>query len=383
MSPGLPPRAPSLRWLRLLALRVLSGLSLISTACDPFLVSVCQFEDRPGCHTADPAKPDSGQPQPPREPGSPATLGPLRRFELRRSLALGSNLRFVGLQGSPRQAVFLAIDGSMNKRWDVASLDLNNSELTARVRVGGTCSTCPMIPATMDFALDRIYRTGAGFYYFDYKSPKNVMSLATNMPLNGIALANYRIRPFMSSQGDSMMTIGNEPDVAHVLFAATVIGKIRKLGHNVVSVVIGDLDSFDSQNSHLEAIAFDEDEAFGLARSSGVDDSALRTALNIAVKKHSGIGAGPVQMAYVHDINNDSLSDFLFFRGERFRVVSYRGKDKQGFPYEFGGWADDVAPAITGETVQYVAIDELTQDSYQDLIVETDKNVHFYRNVAK
>lgn len=383
MSTQALTRSASLQWLRLLACGALSGLSLFAAACDPFLVSVCQFEDRPGCHTADPAKPDSGQPQPPREPGSPAPLGPLRRFELRRSLAIGSNLRFVGLQGSPRQAVFLAIDGSMNKRWDVASLDLNNSELTARVRVGGTCSTCPTIPATMDFADDRIYRNGAGFYYYDYKSQKKVTALTATIPLGDIILANYRIRPFMSSQGDSMMTIGNEPDAAHVLFAATVIGKIRKLGHNVVSVVIGDLDSFDSQNSDLEAIAFDEDEAFGLARSSGVDDSALRTALNIAVKKHSGVGTGPVQAAYIHDINGDSLSDFLFVRGGRFRVVSYRGKDKQNFPHEFGGWADDVAPAISGETVQYVAIDELTQDSYQDLIVETDKNVHFYRNVAK
>jgi hypothetical protein len=27
-------------------------------------------------------------------------------------------------------------------------------------------------------------------------------------------------------------------------------------------------------------------------------------------------------------------------------------------------------------------VEELTQDAYHDLIVETDKNVHFYRNVA-
>jgi hypothetical protein len=382
MSTQALPRSPSLHWLRRLACGVLSGLSLFAAACDPFLVSVCQFEDRPGCHSADPAKPDAGQP--PREPGSPAPLGPLRRFELRASVPLGNSLRFVGLQGSPRQAVFLAIDGSMNKRWDVASLDLNNSELTARVRVGGTCSipTCPMIPAGMDFALDRIYRTGAGFYYFDYKLQKKVTSWAATIPLNGITLANYRLRPFMSSQGDSMMTIGNELGLTHVLFSSTIIGQINKPGRNVVSVVIGDLDKFDSQVTDLEAITFDDEEAFGLARSSGLEDSALKKAINIAVQMHSGGASGSVQAAYIHDINNDSLSDFLFVRGGRFRVVSYRGKDKQGFPYEFGGWADDVAPAISGETVQYVAIDELTQDSYQDLIVETDKNVHFYRNVA-
>ena len=136
MSPGLPLRSPPLYWF---ALYVLGAFSLLTAACDTFLVSACQFENLPGCPGAPPnlssIPPDMATPK----PDEPAPLGPLRKFERRASVSLGTSRRFVGLQGSPRQAVFLATNGTM-KWWEVAKLDLNNAEIANCLTVGQTCS---------------------------------------------------------------------------------------------------------------------------------------------------------------------------------------------------------------------------------------------------
>jgi hypothetical protein len=352
----------------------------LSTGCDSFLVPACQFERRPDCGTGSAANADASQPS---DAGSPAPIGSLRRFEWRASVSLGNNRRFVGLQGSPRQVVFLATNGS-TKWWEVAKLDLNNSTESSRLIVGQTCSTadCPLIPGTFDFAQDRIYRTAAGYYYLDYKSSKKVMSLPTTMELAACDLGTLAIRPFVSAQYDAFMLARAEPLQMYVRYESQRDSNIQDNTQAASLFVVGDMDAFDHRENDLEAIAFSAGAAFSINRSSERKDSSIIASINAAIQRGSaGIG-GAIQAAYIHDVNNDQLSDLLFVRGGRFRVVSYRGKDGQGGYHDFGDWAQDVAPAISGETVQYVVIDEITQDSYQDLIVETDRSVHFYRNVA-
>jgi hypothetical protein len=303
-------------------------------------------------------------------------------------VSLGTSRRFVGLQGSPRQAVFLATNGT-NKWWDLAKLDLNHPSESSRLIVGQTCtpSDCPPIPGTFDFAADRIYRTGAGYYYFDYKSTKRVKSLPALIELANCNLGTPAIRPFVSAQYDAFMLAQAG---TWQMFAHYGPGGNENIDNNTRTAtlfVVGDIDAFDHSEDDLEAIAFSVTEAFDINRSSGRNsewqDRSFLMSINQSIAMGSAGISGPIQAAYIGDINNDRLSDLVFVRGGKFRVISYRGTNRQGVPHEFGDWVGDVAEEISGETVQYIVVAELSQDSYQDLIVETDKNVHFYRNVAK
>lgn len=386
MSTQILTRSASLSGLRLLVCSLLAGSSLLVAACDPFLVSACRFEDLPGCPRAPSGSADAGSKPPdlstpPRD--EPAPLGPLLRFEWRAKIELGTNRRFVGLQGSPRQAVFLKLDGP-NKRWDVATFDLSNSDTAKRVVVAQTCSpsTCPEIPSTMDFISDRIYRTSSGYFYFGYKSSKKVKTLPGWSELTDCNLGTLTVRPFVSAQYDALMLAQANDGDMYVRYEHQNYSPITISSPTASLFVIGDLDAYDHPANDLEAIAFFGAEAFLIKESNLRINLHLPKSLNAAIQKNSDGLSGPIQAAYIYDINNDRLPDFLFVRGGRFRVVSYRGTDRQGFPYEFGDWEQDVIPPILGETVQYIAIDELSQDSYPDLIVETDKNVHFYRNMA-
>lgn len=277
----------------------------------------------------------------------------------------------------------MATDGT-NKWWEVARLDLNNSDIASRLIAGQTCTTsdCPTIPGAFDFAQDRMYRTAAGYYYFDYKLSKNVKSLPAMMEVTNCDLGKLAVRPFVSAQYDAFMLAKAGSFQMYARYEPQKYNDILDYVQSAASFVIGDMDAFDHRENDLEAIAFSGGAAFSIDRSSDRKDSSVIAIINAALQRGSvGIG-GAIQAAYIHDVNNDQLSDLLFVRGGRFRVVSYRGKDGQGGYHDFGDWAQDVAQPISGETVQYVVMDELTQDNYQDLIVETDKNVHFYRNVA-
>lgn len=165
-------------------------------------------------------------------------------------------------------------------------------------------------------------------------------------------------------------------------FSDGTVASLTSVGmHNARSFAIGNLDVNDEPVYDLEAISFDDD-AYFVARSSARNGAAIQMALSKALKDDSAVTGGAIQAAYITGINDDKFPDLVFVRNGRVRAISYRGTDVEGFPYKFWRWDQDVAPAIEGETVQYIALDELTQDSYQDLIVETDKQIHFYRNVA-
>lgn len=349
--------------------------------CDSFLVSVCHFEDRPGCSTTYAGTTDASSPPP--DSSMPALLGPLRRFELRATVKLDTNRRFVGLMGSPRQAVFLATNGG-RKWWELLTLDLNNSVLSSRTVLAPSCTppACPAIPASMDFARDRIYRTAADFYHFDYKSTKKLASLSGGLVSGDCELGNLAVRPFVSAQRDAIMVSHSAMGKVCIRYAPGIDGVSSNESHNISAYVIGNLDDINAETDDQESIVFDQSTVFALSRSSGVTGEPLKSALNTALRNDASNMSGNIQAAYIAHINDDNYPDVVVVRGGRFRAISCHGKDQQGSIFEFGLWGQDIAPPIIGETVQYVVIDELTQDSYQDLIVETDKNVYFYRNVA-
>ena len=148
------------------------------------------------------------------------------------------------------------------------------------------------------------------------------------------------------------------------------------------ALVIGDIDESDSLPKDLEAIGFNEVNDVAFFTSSKIEKPNFQSVIKDAIARGAGGAGGPIQAAYIHDINQDKLPDLLFVRSGRLRVVSYRGKKIDNSLHDFGVWNQDVSDRIVDETVQYIVIDNLTQDDNPDLIVETDKQVHFYRNVA-
>lgn len=367
---------------------LLAGLSLLIPACDPFLVSVCRFENLPGCpgHAGQLADgPTDLADASPADPGAPLPLGEPRRFDLRTSVPLDRDQikrRFVGLQGSPRQAVFLAMKGD-NKWMEVYTLDLGQAQPWQRLGAATPCmeSACPKIPGDMDFFRDRMYRTEEKYYFFDYKK-KIVSEWPNRNELNTCYLGASSFRPFISAQYDAIGVIHNDSQLLCVKFPMKNFNNLRFASGYPTVLAIGDMDGSTSPMKDLEAIGFNENNDIVFDSSPGIVKSYFKEAITAAIEKGSSDASGAIQAAYIHDINRDNLPDLLFARSGRLRVVSYRGKKTENSLHDFSIWQNDVASPIIGETVQYVVMDNLTPDGDPDLIVETDKKVHFYRNVA-
>jgi len=160
-------------------------------------------------------------------------------------------------------------------------------------------------------------------------------------------------------------------------------------GENYTNFLLGDLDYIDKTISNgLEAMAFSGSElAFLRHQYRGItgdlSDPALRAGVQDAMAEASKTDTGPVQAAYISNINGDEFPDLLFIRGGHVRVISYKGRRWLGFPTAFEVWKEEVVEPIAGETAQYMATIDLTQDGKPDLIVETDKFVQFFMNIAK
>jgi len=365
---------------------LLVGLNLLIPACDPFLVSVCRFENLPGCpghagQLADGAT-DLADASP-AAPGAPLPLGEPRRFEKRISVDQGTTQRFVGLQGNPRQAVFLATNGTTT-RLEVYTLDLDNEQEGQRLGKGTPCLPpyCPAIPGGLDFGQDRLYRTAAEYYYFDYKSKKSIKYGNNWSSTTLCTLGANNLRPFISAQHDYLGVRNNDPQQLCVKSATGKIDNLRFTLGYPAALVIGNIDESDSLPKSLEAIAFNEVNDVASFISPMIDKLNFESIIKGAIEKGSDGASGVIQAAYIHDINQDKRQDLLFVRSGRLRVASYRGRKTDNSLHDFGIWEQDVSDPILGESVQYVVIDNLTNDTYPDLIVETDKHVHFYRNVS-
>ena len=375
---GRMARTGRVMWSLLAWLGALLGLP----ACDAFLVSVCQFEDRPGCHTS-----DAGQPSPSDgviDP--PAPVSTFRRFEWRAKLTLDAKTRFVGLDG--RRPILLKTDNGSNRRWEVYEPQLAMAAERDRLKSDSFIGY-PTIPA-LDFDKDRIYRTEAGFYLFDYSQQRKVIPITGGAVDPNLKISEtLQVRPFVSLDKDAFMVSGEQK--------TRIYGKYRdgeyldwsSTGENYTNFLLGDLDYIDKTISNgLEAMAFSGSElAFLRHQYRGItgdlSDPALRAGVQDAMAEASKTDTGPVQAAYISNINGDEFPDLLFIRGGNFRVISYKGRRWLGWATAFESWKEEVVAPIAGETAQYMALADLTQDGKPDLIVETDKAVHFYMNIVK
>ena len=88
----------------------------------------------------------------------------------------------------------------------------------------------------------------------------------------------------------------------------------------------------------------------------------------------------PIPAAFVRNLNGDGFMDVAYIRNGQLLVTSYKGRavatDKM-----FENWpAAQTQSKLSGQTVKSLAAIDLTSDGLPELVVETDKEIHFFLN---
>jgi hypothetical protein len=86
------------------------------------------------------------------------------------------------------------------------------------------------------------------------------------------------------------------------------------------------------------------------------------------------VGAG-----FITDLDQDGQTDLVLAFGSSLYVTTYIKRDaaKVG---KFRDWPTPIVSVDSGDPIRSVMAVGLTQDGYPELVVETDKAVHFYLN---
>lgn len=366
------PSGPRRWWLGLAGL-LLSGLL---PACDSYLVSICQLEDQPGCHPA------NGSPDASLSPGLPRPSVRLRRFEQRLSFGLSQALvaySFVGLQGSPPK--ILVSERELGGSVLSAQVDLERPDLG--IRLGSFCkmSSCPIEIKIIDLKINRLYTTPNSFFYFDY-----FLQRIRNLSREGEPDCDFDMNtanPYVSHRENALMAGRSTAASVCIYNQTNKSAQTLKIGGTLSSFVLADLDGVpDEPANGQEAIVFAGAQAVSLTHASGLSDSGLLQALNRSLERDSAEARGPIVAADISDINGDKLPDLLTMRNGKIRVMSYLGRGPGQTVHDFAVWPLDVATVMGPEKVQRLVLEDLNADGFPDLIVETDKNLLFFRNVA-
>ena len=374
------------RWLAAIAVTVpmLSGCDLFWKPCaDPSADCLMAASDA-GPGTMDQAMPPDMTPT--TNQASP--LGPPRSFEWRAKESVDPNKRkFVGMNGL--RPVFLVKDDTISAvtQWAIKKLDLRKDELSSRLAMDSTPLSFPLPPLLSDFVGSQV--VVANNTFCELLKPWSWIECwnAAEATLKSSKLAvpfTYFRHPELDA-----VAINIQPDSG---FSTSFIVGWKKdsiITQNTneppASVhVIGDLDVLDRLSNGLEAISIDgfhvqpvlhQEKGMG----ASLEDKSLQDALQRAIDFASRKSTTPIDAAFITDLNLDGFRDFVYIRGGQLFVTSYLGRNGLNTP-NFEPWSSVAFPAIRGEYVASLAAVDLTQDGYPELVVETDKAVHFYLN---
>lgn len=109
-------------------------------------------------------------------------------------------------------------------------------------------------------------------------------------------------------------------------------------------------------------------------------DDKLRTRIADAVEKTKRSDSALLESAYIETLNNDAYIDFIYSWSGRVHVASYTGNWMGTGSSLLEDWGKEVVAVPAGETIRKIMALDLTLDAFPELIVETDKFVHFYLN---
>ena len=361
--------------------------SILFAGCSGFLRDPCADPREVGCpDTRDtgsvPFDMDSADLSPQANP---------RTFEWRAKVEVDlSTRKFVGMNG--QMPVFHVKDGQSSdcsgdrymSHWSVSRLDLVSPIRERRIIEGSTPPAFPVLPC-MRFARTRVLVSNNTFYLvssFDH----SVRLLDTSSEV----VPGRRFRDpmmyfrFPTSDGIAVHLQPITPSSSGVLLRwdAAKVSTFDSSESPATAIVMGDLDARDPVGNGTEALLFEQGTVQTVLHqgSNGnpqYTDEELRMGLDAAVQrigKGQSVGAG-----FIADVDLDGRTDLVLAFGSSLYVTTYIGRDaaKVG---KFRDWPKPIVALDGSEPIRSVMAVNLAQDEAPELVVETDKAVHFYLN---
>jgi hypothetical protein len=372
---------------RLYVAAVFALLGLVS-GCDRYLINICNFRDEgPGCRedVVDASAVDLT-----RSDSSP--IGPLRKFEWRAKIGDLSKSNFVGID--KRQYAIFLVDGppvhfeAAKFRFD---LPANMPQLDAIA-----CTGCPNLVDT-NFASDSIFLTGEAdreFWLLRYGATNK--SFRLNMDGSLVLMdadiePSWWIKPFFhpvlnaSSIALKPLTAGKSSLVARLPRLGSTIKYVIDRPTKISTQAIGDLDFVESKKNGLDIINIGNNSIesvlhYDTEKSTSFSDDVLRSRIADAVEKTKRSDSMLLEAAYIENLNGDRYIDFIYSWSGHVHVASYTGNWTGTGSSLLEDWGKEVVIVPAGEKIRSIMALDLTTDGFPELIVETDRAVHFYLN---
>ncbi len=336
--------------------------------------------DNPSCPLQDAATTDYPAPPDLAMPGSNTPLGPLRKFEWRASIPIdATKVKYVGMKGT--MPVFW--QNGTPQKWVVYQA----SPLPSAAIPVGSSDGLPAAPVGVDFGKTYPVVSGRSFFVLStvdasIKTWPGNMAVLQDAKLAGPQpVFRHPELDALAVKTQTTMT-ANSAVLIHWGQGATLA--YEKPDTALTAVAVGDLDAADVSGTGLEAILLTGKTGLAVlhqynAGSIPVDDPLLRDALQGAVERAMPGETSPIPAAFVRNLNGDGFMDVAYIRNGQLLVTSYKGRAATSGMFE--NWpAAQTLSELSGQTVKSLAAIDLTSDGLPELVVETDKEIHFFLN---
>lgn len=367
------------------------------SACDLFKIPLCDFAEFDDNGMACPVKigaSDSGTVDLAR--GTESPLGSLRKFEWRAKIVNDMKQKFVGILNK-EYAIMLSTSPMVS--FSAAKFQLNESEEKKRLPQE-SCTKCPL-PTNIKASGDSVYLTnevaptfwllrtvmGADDESHLIKPNGDLTKVDGNLALGGLR------RPFFHPTLDGSLlptkSAGSpSSDLLRLNVGTTPFVSARTESGIITTAMIGDIDATDPVKNGIDVVRFAGNAVASVYHYDPVNrtqtvDTLLAQKINDELRKRKVDLLNPFVHSYVDDLNGDGFLDFVFSLGGDIFVSSYKGKNNAfGLPV-FESWPEKILNILPNESIQSIMAIDIANDGYPELIVVTDKFVHFYLNTPK
>lgn len=351
--------------------RCMGAVALLALAtllsCDGYLRSVCDRESLPGCEPS---------PVPDLAARRPSPTGTPRAFEWRASLARESRA-LAGLAGRRLQLVESELKSDTTIKIQELRVDLENVNIEDRI----------IEEKSISFRISglNLYRT---------LLKKSVSQFYVHGRLFGVLGIDAASDTYWRLKADCQPNPTNPHSFAHQQIDALAVycddGQVLGFvaGSHIASSTVGSrvdaavLADWQDLPSGPSLLVF-RGSSIELTSLAGADRlRLLQSQLSAAVFDRK-TGSGPVTAAYVMDIDRDGHPELVFARDDGVWAVTYRGQEWLAEGTAFALWPRSLtqAPIPGNERPRSLLLADLDDDWFPDLLIETDQQLHFYRNI--
>lgn len=320
----------------------------------------------------------------------PNHIGAVRSFQWKTKIDLANQEKFVGFYREDDHSLSAITVSNENAKLRFISRTTN----ILVPLVGKDCMNCPKFPSNFRINDDLFRLSGNRFWFFD-KQSRTFLWYDRSSP--------HLIKEFQLAVSPAAAVLFFSPDFDALAVTVTpnMMGYYRTIAffdltkradieENIqrTGFVIGDMDSIDQTDNGREIIRLNGDSVgalehfwFEAEQRKFISDQDLRDALNNSIGKTKMDNlSNVIDSAFLKDINKDGFVDFIYARNGLVYVSSYMGKISGNIP-RFEHWHAPVLSIVEpGEFVKSVLAVDLSDDNLPELVVETNKAVHFYLN---